>query len=139
MLIGYWGPNPVVRELDTTSKETVWIYGERQRQGRGDLYDRLSCPVRVLRYGIQERGGRLTVICDERSRILCVNRDYEVLDSLPLRIQNKKELVWEPRVSGRRKSHDGYAIHCAAHLRSCDEKGNPAGHQLGFVLISIWN
>jgi len=81
VLIGYWGPNPVVREIDTVNKETVWIYGERQGQGRGDLYDRLSCPVRALRYGIQQHGGGLTIICDERSRILCVNRD--------------KELVWE--------------------------------------------
>ena len=81
LLIGYWGPNRLVREIDTARKETVWTYGERQEPGRGDLYDRLNCPVRALRYGTQECGGGLTVICDERSRILCVNRD--------------KELVWE--------------------------------------------
>ena len=81
LLIGYWGPNRVVREIDTTTKETVWLYGGGEELGRGDLYDQLNCPVRALRYGIQELGGGLTVICDERSRILCVNRE--------------KELVWE--------------------------------------------
>jgi len=81
LLIGYWGPNRVVRELETESKKTVWTYGERQGPGQGDLYDQLNCPVRAFRYGIQECGGGLTIICDERSRILCVNRD--------------KELVWE--------------------------------------------
>jgi hypothetical protein len=70
-----------VREIDTTSKKTVWIYGERRDQGFGDLWDRLGTPVRAFRYGIQENGGGLTVIVDERARILCVNRD--------------KELVWE--------------------------------------------
>ena len=81
LLVGFWGPNAVVREIDPASKKTVWIYGERKEQGRGDLYDRLLCPVRALRYGIQENGGGLTIICDEWARILCVNRD--------------KELVWE--------------------------------------------
>ena len=81
LLVGYYGPDPVVREVDTRKSETVWLYGERHQQGSGDLYDRLSCPVRALRYGINEHGGGLTIIADERARILCVNED--------------KELVWE--------------------------------------------
>ena len=81
LLIGYYGPNPVVRELNTKTKETVWIYGEHQEQGKGDLWDRLYTPVRGLRYGMNELGGGLTIIVSERARILAVNRD--------------KELVWE--------------------------------------------
>jgi hypothetical protein len=82
LLIGYYGdPSGLVREIDTASKETVWMYGDRKEQGYGDLYDRLETPVRALRYGIDENGGGLTIICDERSRIICVNQD--------------KELIWE--------------------------------------------
>ena len=81
LLIGYYGPNPVVRELDTKTKKTVWIYGEHQEQGKGDLWDRLYTPVRGFRYGINERGGGVTIIVDERARIFAVNRD--------------KELVWD--------------------------------------------
>ena len=82
LLIGYYGDDVgVVREIDTVTEETVWMYGDRKKHGYGDLYDRLATPVRALRYGIDENGGGLTIICDERSRILCVNRD--------------KELVWE--------------------------------------------
>ena len=82
LLIGYYGVDVGhVREIDTASKETVWKYGDSKEQGYGDLYDRLRTPVRALRYGIDENLGGLTIICDERSRILFVNRD--------------KELVWE--------------------------------------------
>ena len=81
LLIGYWGPNPVVRELDTKTKKTVWLYGEHREQGKGDLWDRLYTPVRGFRYGINERGGGVTIIVDERARIFAVNRD--------------KELVWD--------------------------------------------
>jgi len=82
LLIGYFGVDcGHVREIDTTSKKTVWQYGDRSQKWYGDLYDRLGTPVRALRYGIDENGGGLTIICDERSRIICVNRD--------------KELVWE--------------------------------------------
>ena len=82
LLIGYFGPNRgVVLEVDTASKKTVWKYGDRREQGYGDLYDQIGTPVRALRYGIDENGGGLTVICGERARIICVNRD--------------KELVWD--------------------------------------------
>ena len=82
LLIGYYGAMiGLVREIDTASKKTEWNYGDRWEQGFGDLYDRLATPVRALRYGADENGGGLTIICDERARILCVNRD--------------KELVWE--------------------------------------------
>ena len=81
LLIGYFKNKPVVREVDTSSSETVWLYGGRHEPGWGDLYDRLYCPVRALRYGTNENGGGLTIIVDEKTRILCVNKD--------------KELVWE--------------------------------------------
>mgnify|MGYP001206925601 CR=1 FL=1 len=91
LLIGYYGVGSnagLVREIDTASEKTVWKYGSRGdgpeskgEQGYGDLYDRLYTPVRAIRYGMDENGGGLTIICCERSRILCVNRD--------------KELVWE--------------------------------------------
>ena len=84
LLIGYYGVGVnagLVREIDTAGKKTVWSYGDRREQGYGDLYNRLYTPVRALRYGMDENGGGLTIICTERSRIICVNRD--------------KELVWE--------------------------------------------
>ena len=81
LLVGFFGPYPVVREIDTESGETVWTYGGGGEQGCGDLYDRLYCPVRALRYGIQHIGAGLTIICDERARILCVDQ--------------AKVLIWE--------------------------------------------
>ncbi len=87
LLASFYGPHRVVQEIDTATSTVAWSYGGRGEQGNvskergGDLYDRLVTPVRALRYGTQERGGGLTVIVDERARILCVNRD--------------KELVWE--------------------------------------------
>jgi hypothetical protein len=82
LLIGYYGPpSQMVRELDTDTKQTVWSYGGSPPEGSGDLWNRLYTPVRAFRYGISENGGGLTIIVDERSRILCVNRE--------------KELVWE--------------------------------------------
>lgn len=82
LLIGYYGrPSQMVRELNTDTKETVWSYGGCPAEGSGDLWNRLYTPVRAFRYGISENGGGLTVIVDERSRILCVNQE--------------KELVWE--------------------------------------------
>ena len=80
LLVGYWGGNTVVREVDTETSETVWIYGDSE-QGAGDLYNHLYCAVRALRYGTNERGGGLTIIVDEKTRIFCVNQD--------------KELIWE--------------------------------------------
>jgi hypothetical protein len=81
LLIGYWGPNCVVREINTSDKTTVWEYGRHKEHGHGDVYDKLYTPVCGLRYGQSEVGGGLTIICDERARILCVN--------------SQKELVWE--------------------------------------------
>ena len=81
LLIGYYGGPAAIREVDTSSKKTVWTYGTWKGQGAGDLWDRLYTPVRAFRYGIQENAGGLTIIVDERARILCVNHD--------------KELVWE--------------------------------------------
>ena len=87
LLAGFWGPYRVVQEIDTATGEVAWSYGDRGEQGgvlkknEGDLYDRLSTPVRALRYGIQEHGAGYTVIVDERARILCVNV--------------AKELIWE--------------------------------------------
>ena len=69
-----------MREVDTETSETVWIYGDSE-QGAGDLYNHLYCAVRALRYGTNERGGGLTIIVDEKTRIFCVNQD--------------KELIWE--------------------------------------------
>ena len=62
-------------------RRRFWLYGEHQEQGKGDLWDRLDTPVRGFRYGINERGGGVTIIVDERARIFAVNRD--------------KELVWD--------------------------------------------
>ena len=81
LLIGYYGEHATIREVETASKKTVWTYGEWKGQGSGDLWDRLYTPVRAFRYGIQENAGGLTIIVDERARILCINHD--------------KELVWE--------------------------------------------
>ena len=80
LLIGYWGGNAVVREINTETDETVWLYGDNQ-QGAGDLYNHLYCPARAFRYGTNERGGGLTVIVDEKTRIFCLNQ--------------AKELIWE--------------------------------------------
>ena len=79
LLIGYWGPYPVVREIDTRTKKTIWLYGQHREHGQGDLWDRLYTPVRGFRYGMNERGGGVTIIVDERARIFAVNRDKELL------------------------------------------------------------
>lgn len=81
LLVGYWGPNAGIREINTSDKSVAWEYGSQNKQGIGDVYDRLYTPVRGFRYGIQENRGGLTIICEERSRIFCVNA--------------QKELVWE--------------------------------------------
>ena len=81
LLIGFWGKQRIVREIRTSDKATVWEYGTDSGSGDGDLYDRLFFPVRAFRYGMNETGNGLTIICDERSRIFCVNM--------------KKELIWD--------------------------------------------
>ena len=70
-----------VWEIDTSTGEKVWSYGDKKGPGYGDLYDMVPRAACALRFGIHEKFGGYTVICSERSRILCVNRD--------------KELVWE--------------------------------------------
>ena len=103
LLISYFGDNRIVREVRTSDDSIVWEYGPdgtrskhdaalninrmvEQGPGAGDLYNRLSCPVCALRYGMNEAGSGLTIICDERSRIFCVNI--------------RKELIWDLGGSG---------------------------------------
>jgi len=81
LLAAYVGKPAVVREINTAEKSTIWEYGGNGEYGCGDLYDTLAIPVCALRYGMQEVGAGLTIICDERARILCVN--------------SHKELIWE--------------------------------------------
>ena len=82
LLIPFFSSDPCgVWEIDTATGEKVWSYGERTGPGYGDLYDMVSRAACALRYGIHEKFGGFTIICSERSRILCVNRD--------------KELIWE--------------------------------------------
>lgn len=82
LLIPFVSSDPTgVWEIDTTTGEKVWSYGDRKGPGYGDLYDMVPRAACALRFGIHEKFGGLTIICSERSRILCVNRH--------------KELVWE--------------------------------------------
>ena len=82
LLVPFFSSDPSgVWEIDTSTGEKVWSYGERKGPGHGDLYDMVSRAACALRFGIHEKFGGYTIICSERSRILCVNRD--------------KELVWE--------------------------------------------
>ncbi len=82
LLIPFVSGNPTgVWEIDTSTGEKVWSYGDRKGPGHGDLYDMVPRAACALRFGIHEKFGGFTIICSERSRILCVNRD--------------KELVWE--------------------------------------------
>lgn len=82
LLIPFFSSNPCgVWEIDTSTGEKVWSYGERTGPGHGDLYDMVARAACALRFGIHEKFGGFTIICSERSRIICVNRD--------------KELVWE--------------------------------------------
>lgn len=82
LLIPFFSSDPTgVWEIDTSTGEKVWSYGERKEPGHGDLYDMVSRAACALRFGIHEKFGGFTVICSERSRIICVNRE--------------KELVWE--------------------------------------------
>ena len=85
LLAGFWGGNRTIQEIDTATSEVKWSYGDAGDRGNvangtgGDLYDRLGCPVRALRYGSNEHGGGMTVIVDERARIFCVNQDKELI------------------------------------------------------------
>ena len=82
LLVPFFSSDPCgVWEIDTSTGEKVWSYGERKGPGHGDLFDMVSRAACALRFGIHEKFGGYTIICSERSRILCVNRD--------------KELVWE--------------------------------------------
>jgi hypothetical protein len=85
LLVSYWGPQEgrMVREVRTADKKITWAYGLHPKHGLGDVYDRVKTSGRAFRYGMQVDAacGAYTIICDERSRILCVNKF--------------KELVWE--------------------------------------------
>ena len=82
LLVPFFSSDPCgVWEIDTSTGEKVWSYGESKGPGHGDLYDMVSRAACALRFGIHEKFGGYTIICSERSRILCVNRD--------------RELVWE--------------------------------------------